>query len=366
MRLICPNCAAQYEIDAAVLPEKGRDVECSRCGQIWFQPRPQPEEDANFDAGARPALNRSLSDPVLSVLREEAARELRAREEDRARARIEKARFEAESFSRTPVPPAPVPPDPVAPDAARPEPLPADDRPRPKAAPAESHATETALIEAALIDWPATTITDERFHDAPFPPAETRTVDEWAVATPDLDTPEDRPASAPARADRRGDQSGDKLLLPPDTPAEDEPVATILFDEAVTEAGPALTSPAPSGDAQPGDERQDRAKAFSGLPDHADSKAAPAVTEDPQPNAPLLPVSVDSASEDAGSATRSGYARGFGLSIGLAAALAGFYLIAPSLSGPGALGGFAAEYRGTADQGRIWLGHKLGFLTGGD
>lgn len=36
MRLICPNCAAQYEIEPALIPEGGRDVQCSSCGSAWF------------------------------------------------------------------------------------------------------------------------------------------------------------------------------------------------------------------------------------------------------------------------------------------------------------------------------------------
>ncbi|WP_176473812.1 zinc-ribbon domain-containing protein [Actibacterium ureilyticum] len=38
MRLICPNCSAQYEVDDSVIPAEGRDVQCSNCGQTWFQP----------------------------------------------------------------------------------------------------------------------------------------------------------------------------------------------------------------------------------------------------------------------------------------------------------------------------------------
>lgn len=37
MRLICPNCGAQYEVDDAVIPQSGRDVQCSNCGHTWFQ-----------------------------------------------------------------------------------------------------------------------------------------------------------------------------------------------------------------------------------------------------------------------------------------------------------------------------------------
>lgn len=40
MRLICPNCGAQYEVPAEVIPETGRDVQCSDCGTTWFQHHP--------------------------------------------------------------------------------------------------------------------------------------------------------------------------------------------------------------------------------------------------------------------------------------------------------------------------------------
>lgn len=37
MRLICPNCGAQYEVDDGLVPDSGRDVQCSNCGHAWFQ-----------------------------------------------------------------------------------------------------------------------------------------------------------------------------------------------------------------------------------------------------------------------------------------------------------------------------------------
>lgn len=37
MRLICPNCGAQYEIDKGLIPDEGRDVQCSDCGHTWFE-----------------------------------------------------------------------------------------------------------------------------------------------------------------------------------------------------------------------------------------------------------------------------------------------------------------------------------------
>jgi predicted Zn finger-like uncharacterized protein len=37
MRLICPNCGAQYEVPDDVIPQEGRDVQCSACSNTWFQ-----------------------------------------------------------------------------------------------------------------------------------------------------------------------------------------------------------------------------------------------------------------------------------------------------------------------------------------
>ena len=130
MRLTCPNCDAQYEVNDAVIPEGGRDVQCSNCGHTWFQasaemlraagtgaagaddddwdddfddaeeddaaavtpvsmtgtemPEPVPSAEAEAAAPAAEApgelRRRTLDDAVLNVLREEAERETRARQ----------------------------------------------------------------------------------------------------------------------------------------------------------------------------------------------------------------------------------------------------------------------------------------------
>lgn len=53
MRLTCPNCAAQYEVPEDVIPAEGRDVQCSNCGQTWFQAAAgaAPAEDVPEDTG---------------------------------------------------------------------------------------------------------------------------------------------------------------------------------------------------------------------------------------------------------------------------------------------------------------------------
>ena len=93
MRLVCPNCDAEYEVDPSVIPTSGRDVQCSNCGTSWFQPSPvaeaaAAEEAALFDAPPpepiaavhEPAAKpRGLDESVVAVLREEAEREAAAR-----------------------------------------------------------------------------------------------------------------------------------------------------------------------------------------------------------------------------------------------------------------------------------------------
>ncbi len=120
MRLTCPNCGAQYEIPNDVLPQSGRDVQCSNCGDTWFQHHPDhPAEDdeakdqytsdsgheesseeavpdtgdaaandadadteTDMDTASGPAQRRRLDPEVTSVLREEAEREAQARARD--------------------------------------------------------------------------------------------------------------------------------------------------------------------------------------------------------------------------------------------------------------------------------------------
>ncbi|MBY5933831.1 zinc-ribbon domain-containing protein [Tateyamaria omphalii] len=99
MRLICPNCDAQYEVVDDVIPAEGRDVQCSNCGQTWFQHHPdhmpeEPEaEDAPADlaapddsptedeerAAAPEPKRRELDPEVADILREEAEIESQAR-----------------------------------------------------------------------------------------------------------------------------------------------------------------------------------------------------------------------------------------------------------------------------------------------
>lgn len=112
MRLICPNCDATYEVPDEVIPEDGRDVQCSSCGITWYQyhpdhmpddasltveetqdtkdddvlPEPEPVEDTpaeDEDYQETPVETppeRELDPEVADILRQEAERETEARE----------------------------------------------------------------------------------------------------------------------------------------------------------------------------------------------------------------------------------------------------------------------------------------------
>lgn len=67
MRLTCSRCGAEYEIDDALIPESGREVECSSCDHVWFQTR------ADTAPATPPPPSRQLPENVMAVLRDEAA-----------------------------------------------------------------------------------------------------------------------------------------------------------------------------------------------------------------------------------------------------------------------------------------------------
>lgn len=108
MRLVCPNCDAQYEVADEAIPADGRDVQCSACGTMWFhQPSgplelvaraeppvyapPEALSEVPTEAPAEPSppevqpSRRTLDEKLLAVLREEAEREAAARRAETAR-----------------------------------------------------------------------------------------------------------------------------------------------------------------------------------------------------------------------------------------------------------------------------------------
>ena len=68
MRLICPNCGAQYEVPDDVIPESGRDVQCSNCGDTWFQHHPNhPPTEADAEDEAETVVDEPASPPEPEI-----------------------------------------------------------------------------------------------------------------------------------------------------------------------------------------------------------------------------------------------------------------------------------------------------------
>jgi predicted Zn finger-like uncharacterized protein len=64
MRLICPNCKAQYNVDEALIPEEGRDVQCATCKKTWFQEKTFAATPLKLTTPVSPPRNRSHEDRV--------------------------------------------------------------------------------------------------------------------------------------------------------------------------------------------------------------------------------------------------------------------------------------------------------------
>lgn len=88
MRLTCPNCGAQYEVPDDIIPETGRDVQCSNCGNTWFEnpyesaeevggveiqpappaPEPEPQPEPQPEPETVDAAPEEEDDVIASVL----------------------------------------------------------------------------------------------------------------------------------------------------------------------------------------------------------------------------------------------------------------------------------------------------------
>ncbi len=62
MRLVCPNCEAEYEVPDEVVPPEGRDVQCSNCGQTWYQHHPDHVEDVDAPVASELVTNEELDE----------------------------------------------------------------------------------------------------------------------------------------------------------------------------------------------------------------------------------------------------------------------------------------------------------------
>jgi predicted Zn finger-like uncharacterized protein len=336
MRLICPNCGAQYEVADDVIPVSGRDVQCSNCGHTWFE-----------EPGASVLLE--VSDPVAPI---------------------------PDRRSVTPrTPPKPI---------ARPAAIPARDLPIPGLAP--------------MYEDPALSFGDPVPKVAAELPVTAPVVPEDEPATfADLPLTEPEPAPPP-RSPRRtlSPQIADILR---EEAAREEAVRRAEAQSGLETQGELGLTEMPIREKEPLPDRQEDSQVAIAAPPPVNEDAttaaiaamvaaAPAIpeTEDPRPRAPaaapashrrdLLPDieeinstlrSVAERGADAGPSSASvkaeqsrGFRFGFSLMLLLGAALAMVYVYTPRIivAAPAAAP-YLEPYADAVDSGRLWLDLKL-------
>ena len=98
MRLVCPNCKANYEIPHHAVPISGREVKCDSCGHSWFQTRIKKNNEQKFiepesknaeedivEIESAASHQKKIDPSVIKILKEEAKREIEARDRERTK-----------------------------------------------------------------------------------------------------------------------------------------------------------------------------------------------------------------------------------------------------------------------------------------
>ncbi|MEO0912605.1 MAG: zinc-ribbon domain-containing protein [Pseudomonadota bacterium] len=80
MRIVCPNCSAQYEVDARLFSDEGRAVQCAQCGTRWTQHRVEDDAPVPLRADAAPKPSENLPDAEREAIRAAVAEEIAIRD----------------------------------------------------------------------------------------------------------------------------------------------------------------------------------------------------------------------------------------------------------------------------------------------
>ena len=249
MRITCPNCQAQYDVDPAMIPEAGRDVQCSSCAHTWLQgpeAAPEPAEaaeapepvdespveeaDADETEAAGAAEEGAAEEPDAETTADDAASDVTSDEEETEEAGDAGDKFRAAMDRQKSDEPEPEP---------EPEDFLSDMRDAvadPDAEAATDEVEAASGDEAAEEETPAETEEAEAPDDTEAPEAEEEPVE--AAAEDHVDEEAEDKAEAPAA-------EAAEAAPEDDAPALDEEVAEILREEAEREVTQRRSEDAP-------------------------------------------------------------------------------------------------------------------------
>jgi predicted Zn finger-like uncharacterized protein len=302
MRLICPSCGAQYEVDADLIPETGRDVQCSACGHVWFEGYgASADEDAEAET---PVAEPEVAEPEVEA------------------------------------PPTFVeePPPPVTPARA----------PRRTVTPQIAEILREEAERERAVRAAQAQVTIERQEELPLtePEAAPVVVPEVAAAVAEAPAPVE-PAAEPAPVPAR-DEVAEAVQAAMQAEAERAaaaPVAAPVAAVAVPAATIRASAPPAPTVAPVQAPRRDR------LPDieEINSTLRPAGERAPRP-----------AAQESAAPSGRGFRLGFSLVLFVAAALALVYVFAPRIiAAVPATEPVVAPYAAAVDEGRLWLDLRL-------
>ncbi|MBY6003451.1 zinc-ribbon domain-containing protein [Salipiger bermudensis] len=321
MRLICPNCGAQYEVPTNVIPEGGRDVQCSNCGHTWFQAHPDDDAELAQELGRPVAEDDWQPGPEAAP----AATVEPDDEDDAFDAEPESVPFEEDSPE----------------DAAEPEPE-TDPAPEPEPVPRARPRRELDPSVAEVLRQEAEREARRRASEGGS--LETQT--ELGLTEPQLSDEDALRRSQEAR-ERMARMRGD------DVP-----------EEVVESAETAAATPAPEPRARVTPEVAAAAAAASSrrelLPDIEEiNQTLRASSERRSMETPQGRAAVEEEDEE----ESRGFSRGFRLVIALAIVAVALYLLAPMIADlvPGSTPLLDA-YVGQIDTARLWLDGQVGAL----
>jgi predicted Zn finger-like uncharacterized protein len=293
MRLVCPNCASQYEVSDSAIPESGRDVQCASCSHVWFQDAVlmlQPNEMLETKPiSAGQETNSPKPDHDLTDLSKNISAEFRSQ---RGEQNTDSDSLDQEVTS-----------DPIESPVARPVNEAVKDILRSEAEFSSSRVS--APVETTIPDEPPVTSTPEETTTASEPQVTTRFADilaqevndanvEDEVETspiPEIEENDDTSSSTPLRRIRDAVEATDAVRNEPPMVENVSPLRRILSDPEDTIQTPAANMPAEPEpkveESKTGAELQLLRQRIFDLEKSADEPATPIV--EPDRHAPTEP-----------------------------------------------------------------------------